>query len=172
MHKIRECLWFITVQTGEYNMKRPCGKCTACCLIHAVREIQKPRNQQCPNCDDDLGCRLHPKHPVGCQTYFCEWANGSGNEDMRPDYFGMIIDMHQTGSYSPRLQISEVTEGALAGTWVKEVTEQMLDAGLYVAHMFLSSRQLLYVPTNVKPSEALLQKLAEDGIEAIFSNTT
>jgi hypothetical protein len=50
---------------------RSCASCTLCCKIMGIKELAKPRNQECPNCDVGNGCNIYLTRPQSCREFNC-----------------------------------------------------------------------------------------------------
>ena len=62
---------------------RQCGKCSLCCKLLYVKELNKPANTWCEHCRPGKGgCSIHETRPPICRIYFCAWmmAKGLGEE--------------------------------------------------------------------------------------------
>ena len=86
---------------------RTCGDCIVCCVYLRIDDpdLTKEGMRHCPHvkadepedpgkkvCYTGQGCTIYGKHPRVCQGYFCEWVQGHGEEEDRPDRCGMLID--------------------------------------------------------------------------------
>lgn len=72
-----------------------CDRCTECCSVMAVAEINKPRMTRCQHLKlGKPGCQLHPSHPAECKSYACLYVLGHIGSDVRarPDKLGVIFD--------------------------------------------------------------------------------
>jgi Fe-S-cluster containining protein len=86
---------------------RKCGDCVVCCVYLRidVPELKKDGMSHCPHvlaaededpgkrvCYNGAGCSIYENRPVVCKDYRCEWLNGHGNEEDRPDRCGILVD--------------------------------------------------------------------------------
>jgi len=69
---------------------RPCNGCTACCAVFGVETIEKQPWERCEH-QVPRGCSIYTERPKMCQTFYCLWQSGLGEEDERPDNFGLIL---------------------------------------------------------------------------------
>ena len=68
---------------------RSCGPCTSCCTALYVHELNKPAGVRCEHLTDD-GCGIYDKRPYECVRFSCDWLNGAGTIDDRPDRVGAV----------------------------------------------------------------------------------
>ena len=108
---------------------RPCGDCTACCLLLAVVELRKPMRFACDH-QRPGGCRIYPDRPPTCREFVCGWRRGEvpTTDDWRPDRRGV---MHVGWTEQPTGRrhdyLFELWPGALAdpavAAWVHTLTQ-------------------------------------------------
>lgn len=66
-----------------------------CCKLIEVEELNKPMHKMCPNFEPDCGCLIYGHRPTVCRTFKCEWLNGEGPDDMRPDKSKVVLVRRQ-----------------------------------------------------------------------------
>lgn len=148
---------------------RACGSCTACCKTHEVYSIQKSAGTWCAWCVPQKGCALYSRRPQECRDFQCEWLKGWGVEDDRLDRSNLVFDYALGGALGAVLMVREVARGALDSTLARDMTRACLDRGLFVCHMCVAGRKVLYVPENVELSPELIEMLAQkEGVEIVF----
>jgi hypothetical protein len=81
----------------EWESRRSCGTCTACCFIHAVVAVPTAAYRWCRHCTPGVGCGVYATRPDECRGYHCAWRLGFGTDDDRPDRRGMVIDLEVAG---------------------------------------------------------------------------
>ncbi len=91
---------------------RSCGGCTACCKTHAVREVKKDVGQWCRHCDRGIGCRVYTERPPGCVDFKCQYLQGVGEPNERPDKVGFVLDCQEFGNLGAVTIIYEYKAGA------------------------------------------------------------
>lgn len=145
---------------------RSCDGCTACCKTHAVTELYKSEGEGCVYCEVGKGCRIYAGRPKGCRDFECSLLNQRLPllEAHRPDRLRVVFDL-QISDLGPVLVMYEVTAGALKQLLVRVLTFQMLNAGVFVSHIFASHRHVLLVPWGKTVSEETRQSSAEQLIE-------
>ena len=90
------------------GVERKCGDCIVCCvyLNIDVPELKKKALSHCPHvqahadevvgesvCFSGKGCTIYEKRPPDpCRGYRCEWLDGHGAEEDRPDRSGVLVD--------------------------------------------------------------------------------
>lgn len=53
---------------------RSCGKCSMCCYLLHVIELQKPANKWCGHCRPGYGgCTIYDTRPQICRSFKCGW---------------------------------------------------------------------------------------------------
>ncbi len=71
---------------------RSCGGCTMCCKLPAIKELDKPANQWCVNCDIGVGCKIYETRPTVCAAYFCQYRiDAAVPEIWKPDDCRMVM---------------------------------------------------------------------------------
>lgn len=79
------------------DMNRKCDKCDICCIEPFIEELNKPSHTVCSNLDQSKDCHkctIYNTRPKACQTYFCSWMDGYGNDLDRPNENGIIMSQH------------------------------------------------------------------------------
>lgn len=102
------------------NAESPCGNCTACCFVFAVKDTTK-MDEWCSHCKIGEGCGRHTSLPTHCDEYECQFysevkATRSGvdkgvhlfgaNPENRPDRLGVIankVTIKKTGTLIRKL---------------------------------------------------------------------
>ena len=79
-------------------MNRECGQCNACCIVFDIDEMQKKAGDRCERLCP-TGCSRYDDRPSECRAYRCAWLNGVGDDDMRPDLLGVVIDARSAGKH-------------------------------------------------------------------------
>jgi hypothetical protein len=72
---------------------RECGECAACCIVPALRELNKPARWSCDHLSC-RGCRIYDVRPASCRDFNCLWLRGALDSDpaLRPDRLGVMFD--------------------------------------------------------------------------------
>jgi Fe-S-cluster containining protein len=52
---------------------RECGKCSMCCKVLRIDELQKPAGKWCDHCKVGHGCTIYETRPDVCRTFACAW---------------------------------------------------------------------------------------------------
>ena len=75
---------------------RSCDNCTMCCKIMGITELDKPRNQECPNCDIGKGCKIYADRPQSCRDFHCLYlTDGRLAEHWKPSLSRMLLTNYQ-----------------------------------------------------------------------------
>lgn len=84
----------LTITTG-----RECGKCSLCCKLLHVIELNKPAGAWCQHCKPGAGgCSIHETRPQICRGYFCGWMLSRGvGDDWYPLTCHMILSLAKIG---------------------------------------------------------------------------
>lgn len=70
---------------------RDCGKCSLCCKLLYVSELQKPANRWCGHCKPGKGgCSIYNERPSICRTYACGWLM---SEEVGPEWYPLLSHM-------------------------------------------------------------------------------
>jgi Fe-S-cluster containining protein len=74
--------------------KRPCGSCSACCVLLAIDapKLKKPQLTPCPHLAVPAGhgCGIYRHRPTVCREFSCVWRDGLIEEQFRPHEIGII----------------------------------------------------------------------------------
>jgi hypothetical protein len=95
---------------------RECGSCTACCIVPAIAELQKPARWSCDHLER-CGCRIYDARPASCRVFHCLWLRGAmaPNLELRPDRLGVMFDWFRSLKTSAERCVAfELWAGALA----------------------------------------------------------
>src|SRR5438876_465913 len=71
------CVWSIdgrrmaVVEHEPILSGRKCGRCTLCCKVPPIKELDKPHDQWCQHCDASRGCRIYADRPEVCREFYC-----------------------------------------------------------------------------------------------------
>lgn len=77
---------------------RSCDSCTMCCKIMGIAELDKPRNQWCPNCEVGKSCKIYETRPQSCRDFNCIYLlDGSLAEHWKPSRSRMVLTRYQAG---------------------------------------------------------------------------
>ncbi|WP_137137042.1 hypothetical protein [Rhizobium sp. FKY42] len=60
---------------------RSCARCTLCCRLPDIDELDKPANVNCVHCIDGFGCRAYDKRPRTCREFQCDWLTDPALDD-------------------------------------------------------------------------------------------
>jgi hypothetical protein len=74
---------------------RSCGKCSMCCKLLHVAELDKPANQWCGHCKPGQGgCSIYETRPSICRTYGCGWLMSAAvGDEWYPLQSHMILSL-------------------------------------------------------------------------------
>jgi hypothetical protein len=69
-----------------------CGKCTLCCRLLGVVELNKPPVQNCEFCPNEKGgCQRHDDLPPTCADFECGYLGSNLPKSFRPDKLHIIV---------------------------------------------------------------------------------
>jgi hypothetical protein len=70
---------------------RSCGRCSACCKLLHVIELDKPANKWCEHCRPGAGgCSIYETRPQICRSFACGWLM---SERVGPEWFPLLSHM-------------------------------------------------------------------------------
>lgn len=129
---------------------RSCGPCTACCTACQVSELQKPANVPCVHLRaDPPGCARYDSRPPSCQRFACEWLQGYGDDNDRPDLSGVVFSAHQHPGGMRYLVLIELREGAALNPFaIAHGTLARHDGLAVVVKLHESTSAVIAAPTN------------------------
>jgi hypothetical protein len=127
---------------------RECGKCSLCCKLLHVVELDKPSNQWCEHCRPGAGgCSIYQTRPKICRTYACGWLMSA---TVGPEWYPLLS--HMILSLAPFNGVNTVTvtvDPRFPWAWREQPyraqLEQMAAKGLRVA----SAEDILLVHVRV-----------------------
>src|SRR5581483_5571289 len=100
--------WRFT-ESGEQAMTRNCGKCSLCCKLPSVSELNKPIDTWCKHAAlGGGGCLIYAERPQNCRGFICGWLSGKVDDKWFPARCKMII-MQRVPPYSVEEQGMLVT---------------------------------------------------------------
>lgn len=73
-----------------------CGTCTLCCKVMEIKELAKPADTWCSNCDVGKGCKVYATRPGSCGEFECVWLQTQDapeplGPELRPDICGVVL---------------------------------------------------------------------------------
>jgi hypothetical protein len=69
---------------------RSCGKCSMCCKLLHINELNKPANKWCSHCKPGQGCSIYETRPTICRTFGCGWLM---SETVGPEWYPLQSHM-------------------------------------------------------------------------------
>ena len=70
---------------------RSCGKCSMCCKLLHIIELEKPANQWCKHCKPGYGgCSIYETRPSICRSFACGWLM---SDKVGPEWYPMLSHM-------------------------------------------------------------------------------
>lgn len=143
----------------EITSGRECGKCSLCCKLLHVIELDKPANKWCGHCNPGHGgCTIHDSRPNICRSYFCGWMLSSNvSDDWYPLRCHMILSL---GVFNGVQTMTVTVDGRYPWMWKEQPyyahLKQMAQRGLYVksaedillVHVRVDNRVWLVMPND------------------------
>lgn len=69
-----------------------CGSCSGCCVVFAIPQLNKARDEPCAYLAEEGGCSIyHGDRPSVCRKFRCFWHLSGAPERLRPDNLGLLI---------------------------------------------------------------------------------
>lgn len=133
---------------------RSCGRCSLCCKLLAIPELDKPQHVWCQHARPGKGgCHIHgsPERPAICGSFQCAWLereDGLGDE-LRPDRIHAVLtgDTKGTG-------VSVVCDPNYPQAWKTEplaaVLRKLTDRGVRVSIGIGSKRFVMFAGQIVR----------------------
>lgn len=76
---------------------RSCGKCSMCCKLLHIIELNKPSNKWCEHCRPGYGgCSIYETRPSICRSFLCGWMQ---SEQVGPEWYPLLS--HMILSFAP-----------------------------------------------------------------------
>ena len=71
---------------------RQCGDCSLCCKVMRIPELDKPKDEWCPNFARGCGCRIYTDRPPSCRTFNCLWLTDFAmGPEWKPSVSKMVL---------------------------------------------------------------------------------
>jgi len=104
-------------QAPKAGTGRSCGKCSLCCKLAKVDELDKPEGVWCRHCAPGRGgCTIYETRPAVCRNWFCNWiADPNLGPEWQPLTCKMILFFENFGS---RLRVC--VDPGHANVWRRE----------------------------------------------------
>ena len=72
---------------------RHCGDCSLCCKVLGIPELNKPKDEWCPNFAAGIGCRIYGTRPPSCHNFICRWlSDPMMGPEWKPSVCKMVVD--------------------------------------------------------------------------------
>lgn len=138
---------------------RPCGKCTVCCTVLAIDELDKPLNTPCPHLAPEGGCGQYEQRPHACRAFDCVWRKGLGTSRARPDRSGVMFMTSDDGNAVVALVLPGHHNAWRRGE-IKDIVDWHVDHGVPVFVVDDGQRHTL-MPGKSHMPDALLDRLKQ-----------
>lgn len=70
-----------------------CGKCTICCILPKIIEMDSPCGEYCKECIPCVGCNIYKDRPEPCREFQCSWSQMNfAHIDLRPNNCGVMFE--------------------------------------------------------------------------------
>ena len=72
--------------------EQTCGKCSLCCKLPCIGELDKPIDTWCRHAAPGRGgCSIYPVRPRSCSTFVCAWLSGEIDDAWFPAGCKMVV---------------------------------------------------------------------------------
>ena len=69
---------FLTGKSAAAVTGRACGKCSLCCKVLGIGELNKPPGTWCSHCrPGKVGCAIYDQRPSECASFTCLWLTST-----------------------------------------------------------------------------------------------
>jgi hypothetical protein len=133
---------------------RECGKCSLCCKVYHIPEIDHVAGKWCKHCTPGKGCTIHDNLPSPCAAFNCMWRTEEAlPPHWKPDQARMVITIFPLNGYI-YVQVDPGTPSA----WRKQPyydqlrqwAQKNLQKGIYVI-VFVNDMATLIMPNQDLP---------------------
>jgi uncharacterized protein len=127
---------------------RDCGRCSLCCNLLYVIELNKPANTWCPHCRPGHGgCTIYDTRPSICRTYACGWLM---SDKVGPEWYPLLSHMVLSLGVLGGIQTVTVTvDPNFSGIWREHPYYHQLKAMAYRGLHVKSADDILLVQVRV-----------------------
>lgn len=80
------------------KLDRECGRCTLCCKVLAIKELDKPKGINCGLVQIGKGCGDYENRPPSCREFECLWLMGLLPNEFKPRITHMVGDATSDGN--------------------------------------------------------------------------
>jgi len=119
---------------------RNCGECSLCCFTHTVEPVPTEHHEWCVYCKSTGGCGIYLERPINCRVFRCEWLEGMGSDDERPDKTNIVVERQYDLYFDEKIVMMAATPTALESDYARTMTLEYLRHGLVVVHMHVDGR--------------------------------
>ena len=153
---------------------RQCGDCSLCCKLLRIPELDKPKDEWCPNFAHRIGCAIYADRPPSCRDFSCCWlVDPTMGPEWKPSVCKMVLDA------KPRLLVVHA-DPAVTKPWraepyssvLKRLAAQGLTQGTLVMVMerrrsivILPDREVDLGIINPDARIALARVMTADGLQ-------
>jgi hypothetical protein len=90
---------FASGKPAEIVAGRACGKCSLCCKVIEIDEINKPPGVWCSDCAPGKGgCRIYETRPDPCRHFLCRWLLEPGlGDEWFPANSKLVVSLQYEG---------------------------------------------------------------------------
>lgn len=119
---------------SEFVPGRSCGKCTMCCKLMEVREIDKDDGIWCKHVLQGRGCGIYETRPASCRTFLCGWLSTEALDEAWYPARSELILVSKEGGLTALVDPSrpEVWREELYYAQLKAWSRQMSPKGMIV----------------------------------------
>ena len=148
---------------------RQCGDCSLCCKVLGIPELDKPKDEWCPNFAAGTGCRIYADRPPSCRDFVCRWlADPAMGPEWKPSVCKMVLDA------KPRLLVVHV-DPAASKPWraepyfsvLKRLAAQGLTRGTLV--MVMERRRTIVILPEREVDMGILETGARIALERVMT---
>lgn len=154
---------FVVETTDLKRQPSGCGSCSVCCTVLAIKELDKPVNEDCRHLVPlDLAgepprggcCTIYADRPKACQAFECLWLMGvfgGQNPHHRPDRLGLMFDVQPEGFIAgPIPTAREAWPGASREGPGKEFLDELSKKCLVLIMRIGAPRSIIGPPTLMR----------------------
>jgi hypothetical protein len=99
-------------------MTRECGRCSMCCKLLHIEELNKAPGKWCKHARPGKGCAIYAQRPQVCEAYSCQWLRDPAMGDhWFPATSRMVVNLEQGADGKPIVIVT--VDPGYAGQWRK-----------------------------------------------------
>ena len=140
-----------------------CEKCTLCCKLLPIEQLEKHASVLCKFCNDD-GCIVYSTRPEACKNFKCYYlSNENLSPELRPDKCHMIFE--KIDNYNIYLALEDPEYIGVHKDYMYFIEELNKQNYSVIVSSYSRAPKHLYITSGVTKEEVMKQ--IKESVEAL-----